>query len=53
LYAHEAALIAKSACVKKLALTHFWPEIDKSEYVKEAKSIFENTIAAEEGNAII
>lgn len=53
LYAHEAALIAKSACVKKLALTHFWPEIDKSEYVKEAKSIFENTIVAEEGTAII
>lgn len=37
LYAHEAALIAKKANVKILALTHFWPEIDRQVYLKEAK----------------
>jgi len=48
LYAYEAALIAKKAKVYKLLLTHFWPEIDKQEYVNEASSIFSNTEAAEE-----
>jgi ribonuclease BN (tRNA processing enzyme) len=42
-------LIAKEAGVKKLLLTHFWPEIDKQKYVDEAKDIFENVHAAEEG----
>lgn len=49
LYAYEAAKIARVAKVGQLVLTHFWPEIDKEEYVKEAKKYFENTIAAEEG----
>lgn len=53
LYAYEAALIAKNANVKKLALTHFWPEINKSDYVCEAKEIFENTIACEENINLI
>ena len=53
LYAHEAALIAKKANVKELVLTHFWPEINKAKYVKEAKQYFKNTKAAKEGNPII
>lgn len=52
LYAHEAATIAKEANVKKLILTHFFPEIDKEEYVKEAKQVFNNTSAAEEGKVL-
>ena len=53
LYAYEAGMIAKSANVKKLLLTHFWPEIDKQIYVDEAKELFENTEAAEEGKKLI
>lgn len=53
LFAHEAATIARLANVKKLLLTHFWPEIDKQEYIKEAKEIFENTEAAIEGKKLI
>ena len=53
LYAYEAALIAKKANVKKLALTHFWPEIKKRKYVKEARKIFKNTIACKERKNII
>ena len=49
LYAYEAAEIAKNANVTQLLLTHFYPEIDKNLYVKEAKEFFENTEAAEEG----
>lgn len=45
----EAAHIAKTANVSNLLLTHFYPTIDKSKYVEEAKTIFENTEAAEEG----
>lgn len=52
LYAYEAALIAKEANVKQLMLTHFWPEIEKEEYVKEANQIFSNTFAAEENKKI-
>ena len=53
LYAYEAAEIAKEANVKKLLLTHFWPELDKQLYVDEAKEIFSNTEAAEEGKKLI
>lgn len=53
LFSYEAATIAKLANVKKLLLTHFWPEIEKEEYVKEAKEIFENTEAAIEGKKLI
>lgn len=52
LYAHEAGLIAKAANVDKLLLTHFYPEIDKSLYVAEAKEVFERTYAAEEGKVL-
>jgi len=53
LYAHEAGKIAKLANVKKLLLTHFWPEIEKEKYVDEAKEYFENTEAAIEGKKLI
>lgn len=53
LFAWEAASIAKDANVKKLLLTHFWPEIDKMEYLKEASEIFTNTSVAEEGKKLI
>lgn len=53
LYAYEAALIAKDANVGKLLLTHFWPEIEKEQYVKEAQKIFDNTEAAIEGKKLI
>ena len=53
LFAHEAAMIAKKANVKQLLLTHFWPELDKELYLKEAKEIFENTLVAEEGKKLI
>ena len=53
LYAWEAASIAKDAKVKKLLLTHFWPEIDKDKYLEEAKAIFDNTEVAEEGKKLI
>lgn len=53
MYAWEAGMLAKNANVKKLMLTHFWPEIDKQEYVKEAKEYFKNTIAAREGNKLV
>lgn len=52
LYAHEAAEIAKTAKVRQLVLTHFYPEIDKKLYVNEAKEIFENTASAEEGKVL-
>ena len=52
LYANEAAQIAKNANVKELILTHFFPEVDKAEYVNEAKEYFENTTAAEEGKIL-
>ena len=52
MYAYEAAEIAKTANVTQLLLTHFYPEISKELYVKEAKEIFENTTAAEEGKVL-
>lgn len=48
LHAHESAAIAGYANVKKLLLTHFWPETPKELYLKEAKEIFDNTEVAEE-----
>lgn len=52
LYAEEAAQIATLANVEKLLLTHFYPELDKSLYVAEAKEIFSNIEAAEEGKVL-
>lgn len=53
LFAHEAAQIAKDANVEKLLLTHFWPSIDKQLYVDEARKIFQETYAAEEGQKLV
>ena len=52
LFAYEAGLIAKNANVEKLLLTHFWPEIDKQNYVDEAKEYFDNVEAAVEGKVL-
>lgn len=43
LHAFEAATIAKEANVRKLVLTHFWPEHNKKVYLNEAKLIFSDT----------
>ncbi|OUM65409.1 hypothetical protein PIROE2DRAFT_60060 [Piromyces sp. E2] len=48
LTAKQAASIAKEANVKKLVLTHFWPEEDLNNYLNEAKMIFDNVIVAKE-----
>lgn len=53
LFAYEAAKIAKKANVDKLLLTHFWPSIDKQNYVDEAREIFSNTEAAHEDKKLI
>ena len=53
LSAFDAGMIAMAADVKKLMLTHFFPEIDKQKYVIEAQKMFENTIAAEEGKKLV
>ena len=53
LYAHEAAKIARDAEVKKLVLTHFWHDANKEDYVEEAKKVFPNTEAAEEGKVLV
>lgn len=44
----EAGLLAKSACVNKLMLAHFWPDIPKDDYLRECKSVFDNVIVANE-----
>lgn len=53
LHAYEAANIAKKANVKKLMLTHFWPETNKNEYLIEAQEVFSNSLVAEEGKKLI
>ena len=53
LFAYEAAKIAKKANVDRLLLTHFWPSIDKQNYVDEAREIFSSTEAAQEGKKLI
>lgn len=47
LTAEEAGKLAKLSNVKKLILTHYWPEIKNKKYLKEAKSIFKNTKIAD------
>ena len=53
LFAYEAAKIAKTANVDRLLLTHFWPSIDKQNYVDEAREIIPNTEASQEGKKLI
>ncbi len=48
----EAGQISKKAKVKKLMITHTWPEIDKKLYLKETKKVFRNTIVAKEGKTL-
>ncbi|MCR5609718.1 MAG: MBL fold metallo-hydrolase [Lachnospiraceae bacterium] len=50
LTAKQAAIIAKEANVSKLLLTHFWPEEDLMKYEQEAKKVFINTKALQEGD---
>ena len=50
LHATDSGMIADCAKVKKLVLTHFWPEDDRNKYVSEAKVNFANTVAAREGD---
>lgn len=52
LCAWEAATIAKEANIKKLLLTHFWPEEDKFNYLKEAKEVFNNSMVSIEDEII-
>jgi len=52
LTASQAAEIAKCSGVKKLLLTHFWPNENKEKYLLEAKEIFDNVMLAEEENEI-
>lgn len=53
LSAYEAALLAKKSSIKKLILSHFWPEIQKTEYLKEAKEAFENVEVAIENKEYV
>lgn len=52
LTAEYAGAIARLSNVKKLLLTHFWPETDKNIYLSEATHEFENTDAAQEGKTL-
>lgn len=46
LTAEECGILAREANVKKLLLTHFWPEYDINELLNEARGNFENVEAA-------
>ncbi|ORX75694.1 Metallo-hydrolase/oxidoreductase [Anaeromyces robustus] len=46
LTAKQAATIAKDANVKKLVLTHFWPEENLDRYLDEAEEVFDNVFVA-------
>lgn len=48
----EAGLIATKAQVKKLMITHTWPETDKNIYLKETKEVFKNTVPAQTGKVL-
>lgn len=47
LTSRECGRVAAQAGAKKLLLTHFWPEYDKSEILEEAKAEFPKTMLAE------
>jgi ribonuclease BN (tRNA processing enzyme) len=51
--AYDAGLLANKSNAKKLLLTHFWPEEDKQLYLEEAKQVFKNVYAAEEGKKMV
>ena len=48
----EAGKIANKAKVKKLLITHTWPELDKKLYLKETRKIFKKTIAPSTGKVL-
>lgn len=48
LTARQAGEIAKEADVKKLILSHFWPEEDKNNYLQEARRVFADVSVAKE-----
>lgn len=48
----EAGTIAKKSKVKKLMITHTWPELDKKLYLKETKKVFKKVISAKEGKIL-
>lgn len=48
----EAATIAKKASVKKLMITHTWPEINQKLYLKETKELFKKVIPAKTGKVL-
>ncbi|MGI6776971.1 MAG: MBL fold metallo-hydrolase [Acetivibrionales bacterium] len=47
LTAKECGIVAKEAEAKRLLLTHFWPEYDRMELIKEAKEKFYSVEASE------
>ena len=51
--AEYAGILAKKSNAKRLLLTHFWPNEEKSLYLEEAKQNFENVEAAIEGKKLI
>ena len=53
LTAKQAATIAREAGVKRLLLTHFWPEEDTERYADEARPVFGNVSIASEGMTVI
>lgn len=53
LTALQAGEIAKNANVKKLILTHFWPEEDTKNYYNEARQVFDNVFIAKEKDAYL
>lgn len=46
LTAYQAGVLARRTNSKMLLLTHFWPEEDKADYLKEAKINFSNSFIA-------
>ena len=51
--AKEAATIAKISNVKKLLLTHTWPEYEKDLYLKEASTIYDKVYMAHENDVYV
>jgi ribonuclease BN (tRNA processing enzyme) len=51
--ARTAAKLARSAGAKKLVLTHFWPEYDRSISLSEARTGFEGQILIAERGAMV
>lgn len=53
LTAYGASILAKESNSKKLLLTHFWPEEDKSSYLNEAMQNFQNVEASHENKKLV